>query len=69
MRSATEAVELSLLLRGETFCIPNLRTIFQHWPYAKNLHLEPLRQELDGILERYSQIWKETLVCFIDKER
>lgn len=50
--NTSDALKLSSQLKGKIFCIPSLRAIFDHWPSAVSLHVDRLRREIDGMLER-----------------
>ncbi|KAL1877797.1 hypothetical protein Plec18167_004766 [Paecilomyces lecythidis] len=40
-------------LRGKTFIIPDLESIFHHWPYAVNPEVDRLKKELNQRMEQY----------------
>lgn len=56
MGSIPDAVKLSSELSGRILCIPSLEPIFEHWHSAVNPHLDRLREEFDGTLERSTEI-------------
>lgn len=54
MGNLGELSKLLAQLQGKNLHIPNLRPIFEKWPFAVNKHLEALRQYVDEVLERYT---------------
>ena len=40
-------------LRGQSVVIPDLRTLFDHWPQGVNPEVERLREDVENRLEMY----------------
>ena len=41
-------------LRGQSLVIPDLRTLFDHWPQGVNPEVERLREDVESRLEMYN---------------